>query len=221
MFARFAERNFSQPARVSTFISGPLKPRAEQLWHTSVSGHTSDSGKERKRMAIADSRALLADIMDIVDEHVTAKASKELEKRILDVLDGYEIATMIRDVSGDADNFQQLIDAFISAKTAEGLAKSSLYLYRYRLVRMHEDTGIPIKKMTADHIKDYVACEIDRGISKTTIKDMERLIWQFFRWLRDEELIRQNPTKNIKIVKAPYEQREAFSQTEVHIIKEA
>jgi hypothetical protein len=52
---------------------------------TSVSGRISASGKERKRMSIADSRALLADIMDIVDEHVTAKASKELEKRILDV----------------------------------------------------------------------------------------------------------------------------------------
>lgn len=172
-------------------------------------------------MAIADSKALLADIMDVVDEHVTAKASRDLEKRLLDVLSGYEIATMIRDSSGDADNSQQLIDAFISAKTAEGLAKSSISLYRYRLVRLHEDTGIPIKKMTADHIKDYVAGEIDRGISKVTIKEMERLIWQFFRWLRDEELIRQNPTKNIKIVRAPYEQREAFSQTEVHIIKEA
>ena len=172
-------------------------------------------------MAIADSKALLADIMDAVDEHVTAKASRELEKRLLDVLGGYEIATMIRDESGDADNSQKLIDAFINAKTAEGLAKSSLYLYRYRLVRLHDDTGIPIKKMTADHIKDYVAGEIDRGISKITIKEMERLIWQFFRWLRDEELIRQNPTKNIKIVKATYEQREAFSQTEVHLIKEA
>ena len=138
MFVRFAERDFSQPARVSTFISGPPKPRAEQLWHTSVSGHTSDSGKESGKMAIADSKALLADIMDAVDEHVTAKASRELEKRLLDVLDGYEIATMIRDESGDADNSQQLIDAFINAKTAEWLAKSSIYLYRNRLTRLYE-----------------------------------------------------------------------------------
>lgn len=172
-------------------------------------------------MAIADSKALLDDIMDIVDDYVTAKASNDVKAKIFGVLSGYEIATMITDESGDSDNSQQLIDAFISAKTAEGLAKSSISLYQYRLNRLYKDIGIPIKKMTADHIKDYVAGEIDRGIAKTTIKDMERLIWQFFRWLRDEELIRQNPTKNIKIVRAPYEQREAFSQTEVQIIKEA
>ena len=172
-------------------------------------------------MAIADSKALLDDIMDIVDDYVTAKASNDVKAKIFGVLSGYEIATMITDDSGDVDNSKQLIDAFINAKIAEGLAKSSISLYRYRLVRLYEDTKIPIKKMTADHIKDYIAGEINRGIAKTTIKEQERLIWQFFRWLHDEELIRQNPTKNIKIVRAPYEQREAFSQTEIQIIKEA
>lgn len=172
-------------------------------------------------MAIADNKALLDDIMNIVDDYVTAKVSKDVRDQIFGVLSGYEIATMITDESGDSDNSQQLIDAFINAKTAEGLAKSSISLYRYRLVRLHKDTGIPIKKMTADHIKDYIASEINRGVAKTTIKEQERLIWQFFRWLRDEELINNNPTKNIKIVRAPFEQRDAFSQTEVQIIKEA
>lgn len=96
-------------------------------------------------MAIADSKALLADIMNIIDDHVTAKASRQLEQQIMDVLDGYQIATMIRDDAGDADNSRQLIDAFINAKTAEGLAKSSLYLYRNRLTRLYEDTGVHFK----------------------------------------------------------------------------
>lgn len=38
-------------------------------------------------MAIADSKALLADIMNVVDDHVTAKASKLLEKQIMDILE--------------------------------------------------------------------------------------------------------------------------------------
>lgn len=66
-------------------------------------------------MAIADNKALLSEIMNLLDDHVTAKASRELEKQLHDVLDGYEIATIIRDDSGDADNSQQLIDAFINA----------------------------------------------------------------------------------------------------------
>ena len=172
-------------------------------------------------MAIADSKALLADIMNLIDDHVTAKASRQLEQQIMDILDGYQIATMIRDDAGDADNSRQLIDAFINAKTAEGLAKSSLYLYRNRLTRLYEDTGVPIKKMNADHLKDYIASEIDRGLAKTTVNGFERTVWQFFKWLHEEGLIPKNPTRNIKVVKALYEQREAFSQTEVHLIKEA
>lgn len=172
-------------------------------------------------MAIADNKALLAEIMNLVEDHVTAKASRQLEKQIMDILDGYQVATMIRDDSGDADNSRQLIDAFINAKTAEGLAKSSICLYRNRLTRLYEDIGVPIKKMNADHLKDYIASEIDRGLAKTTVNGFERTVWQFFRWLHEEGLIPQNPTRNIKVVKALYEQREAFSQTEIQLIKEA
>ena len=62
-------------------------------------------------MAIADSKALLAEIMNAVEDHVTAKASRQLEKQIMDILDGYQVATVIRNDSGDADNSKQLIDA--------------------------------------------------------------------------------------------------------------
>lgn len=51
-------------------------------------------------MAIADSKALLAEIMNAVDDHVTAKASRQLEKQIMDILDGYQVATVIRDSFG-------------------------------------------------------------------------------------------------------------------------
>lgn len=51
-------------------------------------------------MAIADSKALLSEIMNAVDDHVTAKASRQLEQQIMDILDGYQITTMIRDDSG-------------------------------------------------------------------------------------------------------------------------
>lgn len=52
-------------------------------------------------MAIADNKALLAEIMNVVDDHVTAKASRQLEQQIMDVLDGYQVATMVRNESGD------------------------------------------------------------------------------------------------------------------------
>jgi len=49
--ARFAESDFSQPVRVSTFSNVQPKPRTEQQLFISVSGHISVSGKERRKMA--------------------------------------------------------------------------------------------------------------------------------------------------------------------------
>lgn len=59
-------------------------------------------------MAIADSKALHAEIMNVVDDHATARASRQLEQQIMDILDGYQITTMIRDDSGGSDNSRQL-----------------------------------------------------------------------------------------------------------------
>lgn len=172
-------------------------------------------------MSLADNKALLGEIMNVIDDHVTAKASRQIEKQLMDILDGYQIATKFHNSSGGPDNSHQLIDAFIAAKTAEGLAKSSITLYRNRLTRLYEDTGVPIKKMNADHLKDYIASEIDRGLAKVTVNGFERTVWQFFKWLHEEGLIPKNPTRNIKVVKALYEQREAFTGTEIELIKEA
>ena len=49
--ARFAERDFLQLVRVSTFTNVQPKRRAELRSFTSVSGHISVSGKERRKMA--------------------------------------------------------------------------------------------------------------------------------------------------------------------------
>lgn len=101
-------------------------------------------------MAIADNKALLNDIMDVVDDYVTAKASKELKTQIFGVLSRYEIATMITDDSGDVDNSKQLIDAFINAKIAEGLA------YCYDWNRYHPDEQIEeCKELAEDYIDFY------------------------------------------------------------------
>jgi len=172
-------------------------------------------------MSVSDNKALLSEIMNLVDDHITAKASRQLEQQILAVLDGYQVATRFHDSSGCADNSQELIDAFMNHKVAEGMAKSTIYLYRYRLERFHQDIGIPIKKVNSSHITDYLASEIDRGLAKSTINGYERTILQFFRWMYEEELIQKNPAKNIKPVRFLYEQKEAFSQSEVQLIKEA
>lgn len=172
-------------------------------------------------MAVADNKSLVSEIMNLVDDHVTAKASRQLEQQIMNLLDGYQVATIFHDSSNGADNSQELINAFINHKIAEGMAKSTIYLYRYRLERFHEDLGVPVKKINSSHITDYLASELERGLSKSTLNGFERTILQFFRWMYEEELIQKNPAKNIKPVRFLYEQKEAFSQREIQLIKEA
>ena len=74
-------------------------------------------------MAIADNKALLLEIMNVVDDHVTAKASRQLEQQIMDILDGYQIATMIRDDAADAiDKLVKICNSILSKYEEEAEA---------------------------------------------------------------------------------------------------
>ena len=75
-------------------------------------------------MAIADSKALLADIMNLIDDHVTAKASRQLEQHLntLDTLKG-KIKDFWKD--DDAITYTKTLNTQIgSVRTAQDMVNT-------------------------------------------------------------------------------------------------
>lgn len=170
-------------------------------------------------MAILDKHRFLTELQDKLDDYVPAKLSRQIIASAEEALGNYEMLTVIPDTPA-ADDSGQLIDLYINTRIAEGLADKTIYQYRYRLERLHEDIGIPLRKMTCEDFKQYVASELSRGITKNTIQGIERIYFKFFRWLYEEGLIQANPLKNLNVIKAKAEERKAFSAEEIQIIKE-
>lgn len=170
-------------------------------------------------MAIIDKKAFLNDLQDLLDEYIPAKTVRQILASAENALGGYEMMTVIPETPS-ADDSSQLIDLYINTRVTEGLAAKTIYQYRNRLNRLHDDIGVPLRKMTCDEFKEYIASELDRGISKNTIQGIERIYFKFYRWLYEEEYIPTNPLKNLNVIKARAEERKPFSAEEVQIIKE-
>lgn len=171
-------------------------------------------------MAILDKKALVADLEKRLEEYVPSKTARAVLHDLSDVLDGYDVATLAPAVEG-MDDSMDMINLYINAKTVEGLSPRSIASYRYELERLYNDVGVPFKSITVDHIRGYIASELERGISKITIKNREQKYAPFFKWLKNEEMIDRNPMLNIQTIKANPDIKKPFSGEEVQVIKES
>lgn len=171
-------------------------------------------------MSIQSKKLFLSELQERFDEYIPAKLVKQIIADILEVLEKYDLVALIEELSV-IDNSIQLIELFINAKAVDGLSRKSLSLYDYQLRRMYEAVQVPVTKMQVDHIRQYVANELARGISKKTVQGHERTIFQFFKWLHTEELIQRNPCTNMKTIKISKSKKEPFSAEEIQLIKES
>ena len=176
--------------------------------------------KKEQTMPILDKKALMSDLEKRMDEYVPGKTSRTILHDLSEILDSYDVITSAP-VSNASDNSVELINLYLNAKAVEGLSSKTIESYRYDLLRLHRDIGAPIKRMTVDHIRSYIASELDRGVKKNTIKNREQRYATFFKWLKNEDLIARNPMSNIATIKANPEPRFSFSGEEVQLLKEA
>lgn len=171
-------------------------------------------------MASADKTAFLNALQNLMDEHIPAKTSRMVIDDVKLALMGFDMVT-VAPVDGENNDSMQLIQSYIDAKAVQGASPKTLNRYKYLLVRMNEDINVPIRMMTTAHLRDYMAEEMARGISKNTIKGCRAVYNNFFDWLRQEEVISKNPVSNVGQIKAKAEPRESFSGEEIQLIKEA
>lgn len=171
-------------------------------------------------MANADKQAFLNALQNLMDEHIPAKISRLVLDDAKLALMGFDMVT-VAPVNGENNDSKQLIQSYVDAKAVQGASQKTLKRYKYLLTRMYEDINVPIRMMTTAHLRDYMAEEMARGISKNTIKGCRAVYNNFFEWLWREEIISKNPVSNVGQIKAKAEPRESFSGEEIQLIKEA
>lgn len=115
-----------------------------------------------------------------------------------------------------------LLDVFIAAKRIEGCSVKSLRYYDATIRRMLNGVAKPVREITTDDLRGYLAdYQKERGSSKVTIDNMRRIFSSFFGWLEDEDYILKSPVRRIHKIKTEKTIKDTFSDEGLELLRDA
>lgn len=116
----------------------------------------------------------------------------------------------------------QIVQMFFVAKSVEGCSKKTISYYYSEITKFLTSVNKPIKKITANDIRVYIArIGIEKKICKVTQDNTLRIIKSFFSWLTAEEIIEKNPTSRIRRIRVDKKQKKAFTDIEIEKLRNA
>lgn len=128
------------------------------------------------------------------------------------------IATAIGEKTAADD---ELVKVYLQTMKVEGRSEKTIYQYGRLLDRLLTFCCVPAGSITTNHLRQWFAAEMERGISLTTLRGNRFVFSSCFGWLWKEGLIKANPVSNMGPIKAPKLKKEPFSAVELELIKES
>lgn len=169
-------------------------------------------------MTVQAKQQLLTDIENDVGEYLTAVHTKKVLSSVSTQLENYDVEDVRQNFSGGEDD---ILKAFIEAKTVEGRSPKTINRYSYMLERMITGIGKPARQITSNDIRAYLAAEKGRGLSGRSLEALRQIMSSFFNWSQREGLISKNPMGNIGAIKYTQEIKTPFTPLEIEKIKQA
>lgn len=143
-------------------------------------------------------REELSDRLDFLTVEDRDLVLAELDK----VSKRYDISRRRQD--GDDVDSMELLEHYITAKRVQGCTPATLEHYRYVLIQMYEQIGLPFTQITHEDIMDLFArLETEFLLSARTRSGYRSVYRTFFLWLQDEEFIIKNPMLRVPQIKYP------------------
>lgn len=149
-----------------------------------------------------------------MDEYLTANQSQKLQRVLVS-----RLTKETRTINGISnDNY---LSMFLNAKKIEGCSERTLSYYKTTVEKLLEEIDDPIRKVTTDDIRDYLAnYQGLNDCSKTTIDNIRRNISSFFTWLEEEDYIIKSPMRRIHKIKTTKTVKEIISDEEIEKMRD-
>lgn len=120
-----------------------------------------------------------------------------------------------------ATNYDYL-EMFIAAKKIEGCSARTVAYYEATVKHLLKCIDTPIRKITTDEIRSYLAKYQEKsGCSKTTVDNIRRNISSFFSWMEEEDYILKSPMKRIHKIKTVQPVKEIISDELIERLRDA
>lgn len=120
-----------------------------------------------------------------------------------------------------AEEKDDLLDAFLSAKAIEGRSKKTLRRYGDLVRRLMKFVNVSTREVTVYHVRKYLEQLKEKGLSDRTLEGQRQTFSSYFGWLYREGLITTNPAANIGAIKCEKKIVDVFTDVEMELIKEA
>lgn len=149
-----------------------------------------------------------------MDEYLTANQSQKLQRVLVS-----RLTKETRSINGISnDNY---LSMFLNAKKIEGCSERTLSYYKTTVEKLLGEIDDPIRKVTTDDIRDYLAnYQGLNDCSKTTIDNIRRNISSFFTWLEEEDYIIKSPMRRIHKIKTTKTVKEIISDEEIEKMRD-
>jgi site-specific recombinase xerD len=149
-----------------------------------------------------------------MDEYLTANQSQKLQRVLISRLTD-------QTKSASSVSNSNYLAMFLNAKKIEGCSERTLSYYKTTVEKLLDRITDPIRKVTTDDIREYLASY--QGLndcSKTTIDNIRRNISSFFTWLEEEDYIIKSPMRRIHKIKTTKTVKEVISDEEIEKMRD-
>lgn len=149
-----------------------------------------------------------------MDEYLTANQSQKLQRVLTS-----RLASQTKSVSSVSNS--NYLAMFLNAKKIEGCSERTLSYYKTTVEKLLDGITDPIRKVTTDDIREYLAnYQGLNDCSKTTIDNIRRNISSFFTWLEEEDYIIKSPMRRIHKIKTTKTVKEVISDEEIEKMRD-
>ena len=162
-----------------------------------------------------DMEEKLVKILNEMAEYLSISQMKKLQEVLLKNMHESE------EVNLEETNWSYL-EMFIAAKKIEGCSSRTAAYYKSTVEHLLKNVDTPIRKITTDEIRGYLAkYQENSGCSKTTVDNIRRNISSFFSWLEEEDYIFKSPMKRIHKIKTVQPVKETISDELIERLRDA
>ena len=110
---------------------------------------------------------------------------------------------------------------FLDAKKIEGCSERTIQYYRVTIEKLLSMITDPIRKVTTERIREYLAdYQQINNCSKVTVDNVRRNISSFFAWLEEENYILKSPMKRIHKIKTNQQVKEVISDEDIEKLRD-
>lgn len=119
-----------------------------------------------------------------------------------------------------ARDIEEKIQIYLATKRLDGLSKKTLYSYELNLVMFASHLRKPLTTVSTMDLRMYLAVRCKK-LKQSSVNTQISILKSFFAWLANEEYIPKNPTAKLTQVKQPKRVRQAMTDEEVELLRQA